>query len=72
LDLDVGDPEELLEEKLCLNGEAGLWFTCAAIYYNGQNYNDGTVNEFREIVRKMRWSKKSILKTRFSTRLNCF
>jgi hypothetical protein len=70
--LDVNDPEELLVTKLGLNGEAGLWFTCAAIYYNCQHYKNGTINDFQEMVRKIRWSKKSLLETRFSNQLNCF
>jgi exonuclease III len=70
--LDVNDPEELLVSKLNLNGEAGLWFTCAAIFYNCQKYKDGTINDFQDMVRKIRWAKKSILETRFSNQLNCF
>lgn len=70
--LNVSDPEELLVTKLSLNGEAGLWFTCAAIYYNSQHYLDGSVSDFKEIVRKIRWAKKSILESRFGNKLNCF
>jgi Reverse transcriptase (RNA-dependent DNA polymerase) len=72
LNLNVTDPEELLITKLNLNGEAGLWITCAAIFFNCKFFAKGTLDEFKEIVRKMRWSKKEILESRFSNKLNFF
>jgi exonuclease III len=70
--LEVNDPEELLVTKLNLNGEAGLWFTCAVIFYNCQKYTNGTLTDFQDMIRKIRWSKKSFLENRFSNRLNLF
>jgi hypothetical protein len=52
--------------------EAGLWFTMAALHYNVQNYEDGELENFKEMLRRVRWSKKKILEQIFGNLLNIF
>jgi hypothetical protein len=43
LRLDFDDPEELFSRRLTLVEEAGLWYVAAAVHYNINNYENGTV-----------------------------
>jgi hypothetical protein len=61
LRLDITDPEELLVMKGNREEEAGLWFTMAALHYNMQYYKDGEFENFKEMLRRVRWLKKKIL-----------
>jgi hypothetical protein len=52
--------------------EAGLWFTMAALHYNMQYYKDGELENFKEMLSQVRWSKKKNLQQRFGHLLNIF
>jgi hypothetical protein len=51
---------------------AGLWFTMAALHKNMQYYKDGELENFKEMLRRVRWSKKTILEQIFGILLNIF
>jgi Reverse transcriptase (RNA-dependent DNA polymerase)/Endonuclease/Exonuclease/phosphatase family len=72
LRIGLDDPEELLNRNLNKNEEAGFWFLVAAIHYNINNYLDGSLEKFKNLVRKKRWSEKDRLEKKFGNLLNIF
>jgi hypothetical protein len=50
-----------LEKNLNLNGEAGLWFTIGAVWYNIKKFRTGQLEEFKQEIRTIRWQKIKLL-----------
>jgi hypothetical protein len=72
LRINLDDPEELLSRNLNKNEEAGLWLLAGAIHYNINNYLEGNLEKFKNMIRKKRWSDKNKLENKFGNLLNIF
>jgi hypothetical protein len=62
LRLDFDDLEELFSRRLTLVKEAGLWYVAAAVHYNINNYENSTVEAFKDMTRRMRGEKNMCLR----------
>jgi hypothetical protein len=74
LNLDVGDPEEIITRCSGRNGKAGLWLLLGVVHYNMKNNKAGSrsITENSDGYREIRWQRKNEVEKIFGNALYCF